>query len=319
MIDACVKLIEHPGRLGALEQRQRLRNEIVEIECAPRRLDRVIAFEDRVDETRKGGRAFKRRGGFSLRAQSIETPLFLVKFGLDIGALLCERFGEQAFCFLVVRLIEKDRQISSKAGLKTATRAMGSRLPERASPRPVPLAAGFEKRRDLAPAPRRNSLFDHFVADGRNIAAGTKPQSLVKAGGVVLRPAQASAGALAHRLLDEAFEPLRRTILLHAIKHLGEPRIRARIIQNVAARALQQLRLRRLVGDLEARRRIRLEGKEMQQPFAKGVDGLDLEAARRLDGAREELTRLDPVARARLLRADRHDGVAQRRIIEPRP
>ena len=81
MIDAGVELVEHPGRFGTFEQRQRLGDEIVEIEDAPRGLDRVIAFEDRVDEASERDRALKGFSGFQLRTETIETGLFLEEFG----------------------------------------------------------------------------------------------------------------------------------------------------------------------------------------------------------------------------------------------
>ena len=87
MIDAGIELVEHPGRFGALKQRQRLGDEIVEIEDAPRRLHCVIAFEDRVDKATKGDSPLKRFRGFQLRTETIETRLLLEEFRLYIGAL----------------------------------------------------------------------------------------------------------------------------------------------------------------------------------------------------------------------------------------
>ena len=56
-----------------------------------------------------------------------------------------------------------------------------------------------------------------------------------------------------------------------------------------------------LVEDDEAGRHVRLEGEHVQQPLAEGVQGLDLEAARRLDRAGEEAAgRLQALARGPL-------------------
>ncbi len=65
-------------------------------------------------------------------------------------------------------------------------------------------------------------------------------------------------------------------------------RMQRRQRQDVLLRRGQQLGRRAVVQHLEARRDIGLEREEMQQPLAEGVDGLDLQPARRLDGAGEE-------------------------------
>ena len=56
---------------------------------------------------------------------------------------------------------------------------------------------------------------------------------------------------------------------------------------------------------------VRLEGKEPQQPLGEGVQRLNLEAARALDGAREQLPREDELARTRRVRAALDDRLRQ--------
>ena len=58
--------------------------------------------------------------------------------------------------------------------------------------------------------------------------------------------------------------------------------------QSAAARALQQLGALEIVEHAEGGGDIGLEGKEMQNAFAEGVDRLDLQAAGRLHRAREQ-------------------------------
>ena len=58
--------------------------------------------------------------------------------------------------------------------------------------------------------------------------------------------------------------------------------------QNVEAQLLQQLRFRRLVEHVEARRDVGLERELMQQLRAEGMDGLHLQAARRLQRRGEQ-------------------------------
>src|SRR5690606_31633412 len=61
-----------------------------------------------------------------------------------------------------------------------------------------------------------------------------------------------------------------------------------RATQHRIAHLFQQLRCAALVENLELRRHIRLERKTAKQALAKGMNGLDLESARRLDRASEE-------------------------------
>ncbi len=61
--------------------------------------------------------------------------------------------------------------------------------------------------------------------------------------------------------------------------------------EGARARLLHQQRRLALLGDAKPRRDIGLEREEMQQALAEGVDRLDLQAARRLDGAREQAAR----------------------------
>ncbi len=65
----------------------------------------------------------------------------------------------------------------------------------------------------------------------------------------------------------------------------------ARDGESARARLVHQQRRFALLGDAKSGRDIGLEGKEMKQALAEGVDRLDLQAARRLDGAREQAAR----------------------------
>ena len=73
------------------------------------------------------------------------------------------------------------------------------------------------------------------------------------------------------------------------------------------------------VENVEMGRDISLEGKEAQQALGEGVQRLNLEAARALDGAREQLPREDEVARTRRVRAALDDRLRQGAVAEARP
>ena len=64
---------------------------------------------------------------------------------------------------------------------------------------------------------------------------------------------------------------------------------------------------------------IRLEGEEAQQAFGEGVQRLNLEAARALDRAREQLSREDEVAWTRRVRAALDDRFREGAVAEARP
>jgi hypothetical protein len=86
-------------------------------------------------------------------------------------------------------------------------------------------------------------------------------------------------------------------------KAVGEARrfVGRGLAQHVRGRLRDQLLDLALVEHREARRHVRLERHEMQEALAEGVDGLDLQAARRLDRAREQAAREAQMLRARPL------------------
>ena len=90
-------------------------------------------------------------------------------------------------------------------------------------------------------------------------------------------------------------------------------------LERAPARRVHQLGALQIVDDAEGCRNIGFERKDMQQLFAEGVDGLDLEAARRLDGAREKPPGEVKIDARFDGRAHLSDFIGQRRIVERRP
>ena len=89
---------------------------------------------------------------------------------------------------------------------------------------------------------------------------------------------------------------------------------------SAASRASSKQPLRiAFVENVEMGRDISLERKEAQQALGEGVQRLNLEAARGLDGAREQLPREDEVVRTRRVRAALDDRFRQRAVAEARP
>jgi hypothetical protein len=74
-----------------------------------------------------------------------------------------------------------------------------------------------------------------------------------------------------------------------------------------------------LVEHLEVDRNIRLEWKLMQQPCAEGVNGLNLEAARRLNRSGEQAPRQRALPRGRLESGGLRDALVESGIVERGP
>ena len=90
--------------------------------------------------------------------------------------------------------------------------------------------------------------------------------------------------------------------------------------QHVEPQLVEQFCLGALVQHLEARRDIGLERKLMQQPRAEGVDGLHLQAARRLQRQGEQPPRpLRRAARRGARALDRRDRRVERGVVERGP
>ena len=91
------------------------------------------------------------------------------------------------------------------------------------------------------------------------------------------------------------------------------------VIQRLLARVGQQRSALDIVDDAKTRGNVGLERKEMQNPFAEGVDRLDLQSAGRLHSAREKSAReialrgVEPPSRSLF------DGVVERVVAEQRP
>ena len=89
--------------------------------------------------------------------------------------------------------------------------------------------------------------------------------------------------------------------------------------QRVEARGGEQLGSLLILDHLETRRDIRFEGKQMQQLFAEGVNGLDLQPARCFHRARKQPPGEGQAGGFDLRLASRKDCSAQLVVAEPRP
>ena len=92
-----------------------------------------------------------------------------------------------------------------------------------------------------------------------------------------------------------------------------------RLQHHVEAELFEKLVLLGLVEHLEARRDIGLQRKQVQELGAEGVDGVDLQSARRLQRQREELPRALPPPGVDPLLAGLAHRLVERRVVQHRP
>ena len=90
-------------------------------------------------------------------------------------------------------------------------------------------------------------------------------------------------------------------------------------IQRLLARVGQQRAALDIVDDAKAGGNIGLERKEMQNPFAEGVDRLDLQSAGRFHRAREKSAREIALRGVEPPSGGLFDGVVERVVVEQRP
>ncbi len=115
MVDAEIELVEHPGRRGVAEQRERAVDQVVVIEHAAPHLGRAIALDHfmRDGERARGcGRGIRRRAAVSSRAQM--RALLLLQSLHPAGMRVADRLGGETFARLHL-LGAEDRQIMHRA------------------------------------------------------------------------------------------------------------------------------------------------------------------------------------------------------------
>ncbi len=98
MIDAGIELVEHPARIGALEERERAIDEIVEIQFSALRFRSFVTGEDRCGECRQRDRLFETCGGLcAARAGGPVFPALVKVHRRDPGACRAGVFVTSVF------------------------------------------------------------------------------------------------------------------------------------------------------------------------------------------------------------------------------
>ena len=271
VIDAGIELVEHPGGIGFGEKSLDARDQIIEIEPAARVLEPGIVAAHSLHNLEQRAAArdrLRRTQSFAQRCQARALGFeFLDDFRMRLG----DRFGRHRFArrsHSVGGEKHLQKEFERKIGIRQYRRA-GEHGRQRLVGRP----ARLQSPRPGAPAPR---AIPHPRLERRLVFAFAQTESGGQCGGVglgvavrgeVLAPPQRGRQQLIERIsADGPGDPLDRR---------GE-RFRALgILEQARPRRLHQPRRLALFDDLEPRGRVRLEGKKMQQPFAKGVDRLN--------------------------------------------
>ncbi len=322
MIDAAVELVMHPAGRDLVQHRKRLVDQIVIVEQAALVLFAAIVHGG-------CGRDMQQRLGAvagddcaALLDQGSEPHDFILEQACNGRICVAKPFGQHGFAGLLVPG-EKHAEIfvDLRGAGKSQRGAQLIRLLQ------VGLAAAVEGRCDLQPPLARQigsvddlalGGFDavgrahakrgrYLVRRGHRAAGGVGPGHEMIAGEASLTHhiLEGDVGGIRHRVQERAAE--------HAIGRGGG------LQKNLEIGALHHVGLVALVEHGKARWHIGLERELLQQPRAQRVDGLHLQAARRLQRLRKQLARCF----TQLGTGVRHTGVddcgIERGIVEHHP
>ena len=161
---------------------------------------------------------------------------------------------------------------------------------------------------------------DHLGLDAGGRRAGLKTERKAERGDVGLRVVVGAEGfGAAERLLKQLIELESARLARDEVERRRAVARGAEIRERRIARFEQHELRFPLVDHLEMGGDIGLERKEPQQPLGKGVQRLNLEAARRLDRTREQLPRETELLRTRPRSAAVDDFLRQCVVAEARP
>ena len=104
VLQRSVELVEHPGGVGALEQRARAGDEIVVVEQAARAFQRRVAFDRRLGDAIERDAALERLGAAQPVAQRDEPLLFGGEALRQGGQAFGENVGDEALFLAAARL-----------------------------------------------------------------------------------------------------------------------------------------------------------------------------------------------------------------------
>ena len=326
MVEPAIELVKHPGRdARPLEQPAGGEHQIVVIEPRPRRLVAVVFVEQRAAEAQqRGGRARHGHGPASLDDVSQARLLGSQRVcGVRTGRL--HLLGEQPRARLE-RLGHENSEVVAEGGL-----ALGGRRREPAgdvvAARDVRVAAVLERgtgggqRRAVERAVGAGCgrhAFDRFVRLDAEQAPRRVDQA-VDVAVVVEHRAQAAprAAQRVHQVVEGVFVDVAGNLG----ERFGKPGFDTRVGGDQHGRlgVAQQLGRATLVEHLEMRREPGLERKAAEQRLTEGMDGHDLEAARRVEHGGEQPARAAPRLVVGQRPGQRLELGVEHRVVDQRP
>ncbi|GJE70237.1 hypothetical protein CHKEEEPN_1773 [Methylorubrum podarium] len=285
VIDAAVELVQDPGRADPREQVEGLVDQVVEVEGAEPGFLGLDPAVDLGGEAKKSPRPGERAGGAEVVEQRDEARLLVEQRLLDV---LRHRLGAEGFGRARLVLVgEEDRAVGRE---RLARLEGGPRLHEPVGEPFVGALAGPQALRDVQPVAEAAPSKD-LRLDGLDAGAVPQRQGARQAGERRLQGAVVGEqGAGPHGGADRLAQGIAGGFRADHGERLGEGLIAAedRVGEHVVGLDLERLARLVVVEHDEAGRHVGLEREHVQQPLAQGVQRLDLEAPRRLDGAGEQ-------------------------------
>ena len=282
MRDPRIELVAHPvAKLRVLEEADRMLDEIVEVEQRPHALLVLVAIGDRAEHVEQRVGAFDQLGAAELRVEP-EQP-----FGLTLREI-GER-GVELSRFLAHEGLG-DRPRLREEGVEKAARRRIDRVHRAEFCLELLAGAGCDQVRDLRRPHQPLAGHRRFDLGTRSAAPHEREKVGFRQRPVAQHRPQLSR--LPECRTDRLVELPIREQLEQRLDRIGN--------RGVAVEPARQHRLARLedqrvalvlLQHLEPERHARLERKALQHALAEGVDGLDLEPARRLERMGEKRPR----------------------------
>jgi hypothetical protein len=282
VVDAAIELVEHPGRVAPVEKLQGLVDEVLEVEGPEAHLRLLDAGVDLGRQGEERLRALHGAGGLAPVHETPQPLLFAQEPFLEALPHILRQEGRSLAGRFFLR--EEGGEIEREL-LLMAVRP--GRRQEGFGALPVGPLAGQKLLRHGGPVLGLDPAFEHGALDalgGFVFAQAELPAKPRGAVGIVQerlaaqRRIERRGERLAHRIDADDVEGV-----LESWKAAAR-----RVRHDVFGGLHQHLVGLALVQHRKARRHVGLEGHEVQEPLAEGVDGIDLEPARRLHRAGEQ-------------------------------
>ncbi len=320
MVEPVVELVHDPGGARPLHQGERKRDLVVEVERAALGLGFGEGRKDRLGDGEQGRAALNRLGRATPVAQGDQAVLLAMEVFLEGRKVSAQVFRRQVTILTAARLallrkegVEQSVYASSRVGFIIRCAKLGCAFL-------VLRLADIEGLRPGLATLAQNVAAEHLRLDCRRGCARRQAEPGAQGGGERRRVVEGCERLrMTLRLADQLLEVEGAGFARDEVERLGGLGVGFQGGERAVARLLDQLPGLAFVDHLEVRRDIGLEWEELQKPLAEGVQGLDLEPARRLDRAGEQLSRELELGRTGLPGAALDDRRGQRLVIEARP